>query len=309
MQLESTLFAVAVVEIKPQLERLLQLNADALTKEIRLTQDLTELFIEYQVPSDLLAYDGAENATVAEKTDKVKLNVQAVQDMIKTAKRDELVDEKQRAEFENASAFISRSPGQHIAADEVLLLSADSFAGAKMRTGAATRNANPEQQPPQRQRQRQEEQDQQAELLGLPARLDAMFGEFDLDGAVRPNKLTVGGTWQKKFQTTLLAKATQTALGKDELRAEKSRTFDLLDALSKSGALPLSDSQLHVVMVSTHVFDKTLMDTVLQLNVNPIEQVERSQLLMAAAIHNQRNMSELVDESQRARVEQIHGWK
>jgi hypothetical protein len=52
MQLESTLFAVAVVEIKPQLERLLKLNADALTKEIRLTQDLMELFIEYQVPSD-----------------------------------------------------------------------------------------------------------------------------------------------------------------------------------------------------------------------------------------------------------------
>jgi hypothetical protein len=96
MQLESTLFAVAVVEIKPQLERLLKLNADALTKEIRLTQDLMELFIEYQVPSDLLAYDGAENRDVAHKIAEVKRNVQAVQDMIKAAKQKELDEERRR---------------------------------------------------------------------------------------------------------------------------------------------------------------------------------------------------------------------
>jgi hypothetical protein len=106
MQLESTLFAVAVVEIKPQLERLLKLNADALTKEIRLTQDLMELFIEYQVPSDLLAYDGAENRDVAHKLTEVKRNVAAVQDMIKAAKQKELDEEKQRAEYERASRVV-----------------------------------------------------------------------------------------------------------------------------------------------------------------------------------------------------------
>jgi hypothetical protein len=111
MQLESTLFGVAVVEIKPQLERLLKLNADALTKEIRLTQDLMELFIEYQVPSDLLAYDGKEDRDVAHKISEVKRNVQAVQDMIKAAKEKELEEEKQKAEFEraNISRFSSRA--------------------------------------------------------------------------------------------------------------------------------------------------------------------------------------------------------
>jgi hypothetical protein len=102
MQLESTLFGVAVVEIKPQLERLLKLNADALTKEIRLTQDLMELFIEYQVPSDLLAYDGKEDREVTHKISEVKRNVQAVQDMIKAAKEKELEEERQKAEFERA---------------------------------------------------------------------------------------------------------------------------------------------------------------------------------------------------------------
>jgi hypothetical protein len=63
------------VQIKPQLEKLLNLKDDSLTKglekgkkilffidllcvEIRLTQSLLKLFIEYQIPSDLLTYSG-----------------------------------------------------------------------------------------------------------------------------------------------------------------------------------------------------------------------------------------------------------
>lgn len=54
MQLESSLFAIAVVQVKPQMEKVLNLDADALTKEISLTQDLIKLLIEYQIPSDLV---------------------------------------------------------------------------------------------------------------------------------------------------------------------------------------------------------------------------------------------------------------
>jgi hypothetical protein len=67
MQLESTLFGVCVVQIKPQLERLLRLPDDALTKEIQLTQDLLNLFIEYQVPSDMLSFDGPAKASLQNK--------------------------------------------------------------------------------------------------------------------------------------------------------------------------------------------------------------------------------------------------
>ena len=55
MQLAGTLFAVAVVQIKPALERLLKLPEDALTKEVELCQQLMSLFIEYQIPSDLIS--------------------------------------------------------------------------------------------------------------------------------------------------------------------------------------------------------------------------------------------------------------
>jgi len=48
-QLQSSLTAVLVLAIKPQLEVLLRLPHDALTREIGLTRDLTELFIKHQV--------------------------------------------------------------------------------------------------------------------------------------------------------------------------------------------------------------------------------------------------------------------
>merc|ERR1719401_358796 len=58
MQLESTLFGVLVIQVKPQLEKVLNLAEDSLTKEIKLTQDLMQLFTKYQIPSDLLSFDG-----------------------------------------------------------------------------------------------------------------------------------------------------------------------------------------------------------------------------------------------------------
>ena len=57
MQLASTLFGVLVIQIKPALERLLNLPEGSLSKEIKLTSQLMELFIEYQIPSDMLTAD------------------------------------------------------------------------------------------------------------------------------------------------------------------------------------------------------------------------------------------------------------
>ena len=78
MQLSSTLFAIAVIPIKPQLEKVLGLQPEALTKEIQLSQDLVQLFIEYQIPSDLLSCDINVNGTLASVSDgleAVKRNV------------------------------------------------------------------------------------------------------------------------------------------------------------------------------------------------------------------------------------------
>jgi len=95
MQLESTLFGVCVIQIKPQLERVLKLPPDSLTKEIRLAQDLMEMFIKYQIPSDLMSYDGEDIASVKEKLDRVKGHVSALRDMIRSAEDKEIEEQKQ----------------------------------------------------------------------------------------------------------------------------------------------------------------------------------------------------------------------
>lgn len=79
MQLASTLFAVCVIQIKPQLEKLLKLPYDSLTKEIQMTQDLLEMFIKYQIPSDLLSYGGVPDRDEVAKVGEVKGHIKAMQ--------------------------------------------------------------------------------------------------------------------------------------------------------------------------------------------------------------------------------------
>ena len=107
MQLSSSVFGVCVVQIKPQLEALLGLPSDALDKEMKLTQDLMELFIEYQVPSDLLSYNGiSESAALEDKIANVKANVKAVMDVIESQKKKQLKDERAKADLAT-NAFTS----------------------------------------------------------------------------------------------------------------------------------------------------------------------------------------------------------
>eukprot|EP01052_Picozoa_sp_SAG31_P034200 SAG31_NODE_3961_length_3709_cov_7.355721_2_plen_621_part_00 len=102
MQLEGNVFAVAVIQLKPALERVLNLPADSLTKEIRLTQDLLDLFITHQIPSDLLSFDlgAASNADgplrPSEKVAAVAEHVKAIQDMLHKAKTDELEEAERK---------------------------------------------------------------------------------------------------------------------------------------------------------------------------------------------------------------------
>ena len=60
MQLQHTLFGLVTIQIKPQLEKLLNIRDDSLLKEISLTQDILDLIINYQIPLDVLSVDKLE---------------------------------------------------------------------------------------------------------------------------------------------------------------------------------------------------------------------------------------------------------
>lgn len=89
LQLSSTLFGIVIIQIKPQLERVLNLPSDSLTKEIKLTHDLMKLFIEYQISPDLVSFDGAESSTIDNKISVVKTHVSSIMDMLEEEKESE----------------------------------------------------------------------------------------------------------------------------------------------------------------------------------------------------------------------------
>jgi hypothetical protein len=135
-----------------------------------------------------------------------------------------------------------------------------------------------------------------SDYTAIPTRLDEAHDKLDPDSALRSTIINPAEVWTKKFQHGLMQSVSSTILHSAELATARCAAFDLLDALSRSGSTVLSDVALHVVIASTHNFDKTLMDTVVQDNVNPVERVERSCLILASTLHDVPSASLLKDD-------------
>jgi hypothetical protein len=343
MQLESTLFGVCVLQIKPQLERLLKLPDDSLTKEIKLTQDLLTLFMEYQIPSDLLSYDGPEDAPSDAKLTRVREYVARMQQLIDTTRQRELEEAQEREAFRLAEsdgtprprpAAPSRARAAPVGAPPqsatmmapppapgaVSVLSAAmpvadaaptppsetaAFGGSRSEARPEPSRASTEASQPPRNPQNtaavpEAPSNDAVDYTRVPAELDRRFEALDEDAAVRPSIINTGDVWSRTAQKSLLAAPAQRVLAADEQKTERNKTFDLIDALSKSGAIPFEHASLHVVIAGTHCFDQTLLDTVVCANVNPIEKVERSVMIAATTIHRA-SADALLDETQRAR--------
>lgn len=326
MQLAGTLFAVCVIQIKPQLEKLLRLPHDCLTKEIKLTQDLLELFIQYQIPSDLLSYDGNPNASGNEKLQAVKNHVATMQAMIQQARARELELAKEEQKFREAEEIVSKKflEKKHVHKDKDMVKEKEKEKSPKdtkrkkkarpvepkkassalpvsphVDTIAAPAPTAPSDSPSQPLEPVDKPshdvahvpqsggEEEVVDYTTIPGKLDNMFEKLDEDSALRPTIITPGNTWTRRYQKALLAEPTQETITADSgQKIEKQKAFDLLDALSRAGALTIDSASLHVVLAATHCFDKSLVDTVIQDNINPIEKIERSTLIVATTIQN-----------------------
>ena len=371
MQLESTLFGLMVIQIKPALERLLNLPDDSLTKEIALSQELLELFMTYQVPSDLLSFDPemaqeGELASVEDRVAQVTRHVGAMQGMIDSCKQRQLEEARAKAELELQLRL--QEEARRRQEEEDLRLqqrreSAKMFQPPVQRSGMAKRSKcaapsapkhammssivsntsalapsapapilcapappppgpsacspipcpapSPASVAPPAEIPQVDEPvietipevglkenalEGEYELTSLPSQLDSNFDRFDADNSLHSLIIKAGPVWQKKFRKSLLSLQSTSSLGKDELKSEKERAFDLLDALTRSGALVVEQSELHVLVGASHDFAESVMDTLIQDNINPIAHLERSMAIIAHTITGQPARTLIKDE-------------
>jgi hypothetical protein len=378
MQLESTLFGVLVLQIKPQLEIVLKLSTDILTKEIKLTQDLMTMFIKYQIPSDLLSFDevSSSNAPPLDRVNAVKQHVAEMCKMLLLSKGEEVGEQQLKrglfgaptseitfgspqgfgggsaAGFGGGSSlgfgsgsalgFGAGSPqvfgggsasgfGSSIGfggspqaiASRPVSFGCSVFSSGPACTAETVSNTFCESSVQKDEgiaainrltvadyndasnRVSAAAQDHSdggmVDYTKFPSLLEKRYEELDSDSVLRPTIIHPGSIWSKKYFKSLMTEAETKSLHTVDQVSEKNAAFDLLDALSKSGALVMHSASLHVVIAATHCFDKSLMDTVVQGNVNPIERVERSALIMASTIH-ELPACDLISENQRSRV-------
>lgn len=333
MQLASSVFGICVIQIKPQLETLLGLPADALDKEMKLTQDLMELFVEYQVPSDLLSYNGfSENIAVDDMISNVRDNVKGVLDVVNAEKDKQLKMEQAKTEMAMEKAF--QAPSQSVRRQMPrrsgpVVMAACSFAapmaysieddfdcysnemmgapflgshvgsslsktvvGSTKREVSEIKNQHPIREEEKRTKtsgengdQSKQSPDEGVDFTLIPQILDGAVEKSGVGSALRSTTIKTGDDWVRNRQENLLTGPKRQSLSAEEVKKERNKAFDLLDALSRSGSLPIAYNELHVVVAVTHCFDKDVMSTVVCDNINPIEKLECSTLLLASAVH------------------------
>ena len=296
MQMESTLFGMCVVQVKPHLERVLQLPEGSLTKEIQLTQDLLDLFLVYNIRSDLLSQD-TQSKKKMEQSDRVaqvKHHVDVVKQMLSKAKEEEVSEAHRKKAFlskeeddedEDEDTIKSMPVASKFSQLKASLFDEDDCVLECLSTCAV--RGDPDTTTPTTPTQPHSPAPSTVgtalSVSTFPHILERSMQALGVDD-VRPTIVKVGDGWKRTFQQGLLGTSDVTWLRKEGQTDARGKAFGLLDSLTRSGLLPLT-ADMHVVVASTHSFGETLMDTLVQENVNPIAAVQASSLVVASALH------------------------
>ena len=104
--------------------------------------------------------------------------------------------------------------------------------------------------------------------------------------------------WEK------VTKKERYALAEEHQIQERKKCLDFLDAVTKSGIISLEGCHIHTVVGYSHCFEKSVMRCVVEDGMNPIDAVERSQLMFASHILGV-SMSNLVQPHHLERLHEI----
>jgi hypothetical protein len=135
----------------------------------------------------------------------------------------------------------------------------------------------------------------------FPRAIEKRFEVYQTDVPTRPTIIKLGSVFTHKKTVGLISAPVTDTLGESEQKTQLAKALDLIDALTKSGDLPLSDCQVHIINASTQYFEDTLMDTLIKKNRNPIEPLERSTMILASFLHSA-GVSELVNDEEKERL-------
>jgi hypothetical protein len=92
-------------------------------------------------------------------------------------------------------------------------------------------------------------------------------------------------SWTLESQKNVFTPPAKVSLDSSAQQQAKRKAFDLLDALTKSGALSVTDASLHVLVTATHIFDRSVLETLVQRDVNPLQKLQQSLLIMLKTLH------------------------
>mmetsp|Transcript_2711 Transcript_2711/g.9870 ORF Transcript_2711/g.9870 Transcript_2711/m.9870 type:complete len:1019 (-) Transcript_2711:1160-4216(-) len=350
LQLASTTFAIAVIQIKPALEAVLNLLPDALTQEVALTQELMELMGDFQLSPDLICATQGESAPaealegVRERASKMRAFIDAAQEKERkehlhelelqrkslerrrhTPEEEDSDDDDDACELaESAPVFKQKSmskrnnnaapvpmpifrggggrggggreargapPGLVLpsaAPPQAFAMAAQAAAAPPPPPSAPVPAPAPAATMPDVPSAGASAGDASTfDLSKLGSVLDARLDELgEAVAELRPTIIKPAYPWKKTSPAHLVGKPVTTTINEEAAGREKNRAFDLIDSLTRSGALPL-DADLHVVLAATHAFENTLVDTVIQKSENPLSKLERSFLVMGSIVHRQ----------------------
>lgn len=143
------------------------------------------------------------------------------------------------------------------------------------------------------------------DLSALSNKLQNYFDQYSSSQSIRPGIIRTGPIWKKQHQENFFTPSREIQFNSEEQRKEKQRAFDLLDALTRSGGLTIDDATVHVILASSHYFPQSLLDTVIQKNLNPLIKLEETTLLMSRVIHN-KEINELIVENEKKVIQSRH---